>query len=101
MFRPMVIPNTPIQKEPAPLRIDNFGGVDYSTTPTQIAENRSPDMLNMTLDERGKPSKRTGYDQALPVHLGPGQINGMYQWKGRTLIAQGINLFAFLDADIT
>lgn len=102
MFKPMVIPKSSDQQDPEPLRIENFGGVDYSTTPTQIAINRSPDMLNMTLDELGKPDKRTGYDKAYINSLGKGQINGLFQFKKKdgtsaVLVAHNTKLYKIID----
>lgn len=73
-----VIPTTNI---PPPLRQDYFGGVDYSTSQTQIAENRSPEMLNMIFYDKGRPEKRTGFDKLYANSLGAGAVNGIFEFK--------------------
>jgi hypothetical protein len=86
------------QKEPPLFRIDRFKGINVSSTPTQIDENQSPDMLNVMLDERGALNKRTGYERLYEFSLGSGAINGMFQFRkndGTTafLIAWGTTLY--------
>lgn len=85
------------QQDPPLLRIERFGGVDFSSTPTQIAEFRSPDMLNMILDEVGAANKRPGYDKVIQL-LGQGPINGIYEYTKKDgtsyfLCAFGTNLY--------
>lgn len=89
---------------PPIFRIEKFGGIDLSTTATQIPDNRSPDMLNMDLNEQFKPNKRPGYDKVNTVNLGSTPINGMYPFKksdGTTvfLIAHGGKLYNLSDID--
>jgi hypothetical protein len=95
----MITFKTSPQKEPPLFRIDHFKGINLSSTPTQIDENQSPDMLNMVLDERGALNKRTGYERVFQTSLGVGAINGMFQFRkndGTTvfLLAHGTNLYS-------
>ncbi len=85
-------------KEPPLFRINQFKGLNVSTTSTQIEENQSSDMLNMALDERGALNKRTGYDRIFSSPIGTGKINGMYAYRkpdGTTdfLFAHGTTLY--------
>jgi hypothetical protein len=83
---------------PSLLRLEPFRGIDVSGTSTQIDDHQSPDMLNMNIDERGSLNKRTGYERVYSDSLGPGKINGIYEFKksnGTTefLIAHGTTLY--------
>jgi hypothetical protein len=66
---------------PSLLRLEPFRGIDVSGTSTQIDDHQSPDMLNMNIDERGSLNKRTGYERVYSDSLGPGKINGIYEYK--------------------
>jgi hypothetical protein len=66
-------------KEPPLLRLEPFRGMNVSGSPTEINESESPDMLNMSLDERGALNKRTGYERVM--NLGTSPIKGMYLYK--------------------
>jgi hypothetical protein len=79
--------------EPPLLRIEPFKGLNLSVTPTQIDDHQSPDLLNVSSDERGALNKRTGYERVFPTSLGTGQINGLYEFNGVTLLAWGTKLF--------
>ncbi|MEK5175082.1 hypothetical protein NST63_17945 [Heyndrickxia sp. FSL W8-0496] len=84
--------------EPPLLRIEPFKGMNLSVTPTQIDQSQSPEMINMNIDERGALNKRTGYERVFQESLGPGQINGLYEYRkanGETyfLIAHGTKLY--------
>lgn len=52
-----------------------FKGADFSTDPSQVAEDRSPMPLNLIADEGGFPEKRLGW-RTLKTFTG--QINGIY-----------------------
>jgi hypothetical protein len=66
---------------PSLLRLEPFRGIDVSGTSTQIDDHQSPDMLNMNIDERGSLNKRTGYERVYSDSLGPGKVNGIYEYK--------------------
>lgn len=88
----------PQPKLPPLFRIEQFKGINFSVHPSQIADNESPDMLNMHIDD-GTPEKRTGYEKVFPTSLGVGQINGLFNFRksdGTTvfLIAFGTNLYS-------
>lgn len=74
------------------LSINNFAGINLQVTPTQIADNESPDMLNMFITDSGRLEKRTGYDKVFNS-LGTGNINGMYEYQGIFLFAFGTKLY--------
>jgi hypothetical protein len=95
----MITFKTKPPKEPPLFRIDRFKGINVSSTPTQIDENQSPDMLNVMLDERGALNKRAGYERVFAKSLGLGPINGMFQFRkndGTTvfLLAHGTTLYS-------
>ena len=50
-----------LESEMLEWEIQSFGGVDYSADAALIAENRSPDMVNLLLDSTGALRKRPGY----------------------------------------
>lgn len=79
--------------EPPLLRIEPFRGMDSSSTPTQISDSQSPDMLNMNIDERGALNKRTGYERMYVRSLGPGKINGMFHWRDSVLFSHNNKLY--------
>jgi hypothetical protein len=83
---------------PPLLRIEPFKGMNLSVTPTQVDDHQSPSMLNMNIDQRGSLNKRTGYTRVFPTSLGPGKINGMFEFRkkdGTTefLFAHGTKLY--------
>lgn len=85
-------PNPPL------LRIEPFKGINLSVTPTQIDQHQSPDMLNMTIDERGSLNKRTGYTRVISQPIGVGKINGMFHYNKQDgteefLFAHGTKLY--------
>lgn len=87
-----------LPQQPPLLRLEPFKGINLTVTPTQIDIHQSPDMLNMTIDERGALNKRTGYTRVFQTSLGTGRINGMFQFRkkdGTTvfLIAHGTKLY--------
>lgn len=90
--------------QPPLLRIEPFKGMNVGVTPTQIDQSQSPEMINMNIDERGALNKRTGYERVFQESLGPGQINGLYEYRkanGEThfLIAHGTKLFKQTNRD--
>lgn len=81
-----------------PLVIDRFAGLNTQTTASQIADNESPDLLNITFDAEGRPDKRFGYQRVYATSLGAGKINGMFNFvkkdgTTRFLIHWGTNLY--------
>lgn len=68
------------QAEPPLLRIEPFKGINLAVTPTQIDNSQSPDLLNVHTDERGALNKRTGYEKVFLDSLGPGKINGIFEF---------------------
>jgi hypothetical protein len=84
--------------EPPLLRIEPFKGINLSVTPTQIDDHQSPDLLNVSSDERGALNKRTGYERVFPTSLGVGAINGAYEYRKANgtvlfLLAWGTKLY--------
>lgn len=50
------------------IRISKFGGVDYSTVATEIADNKASDMENMMLDTQGMLQQVPGYRRLYETH---------------------------------
>ncbi len=94
-----------ISKDPPILHLDPFKGMNTGITPTQISDNQSPDMLNMTLDIRGSLNKRTGYERVFKNALGAGNINGLFEFcktdgTKEMLIAHADKLYRLSDIDV-
>ncbi|MFC3797899.1 hypothetical protein [Cohnella sp. GCM10012308] len=84
------------RRTPTPMRITRFRGLNVSEDPTQLADNESPDMLNMLLDNEGAPQKRTGFKEVL-ASLGAGPILGIFQFGTAILVAHGTTLRKYAD----
>lgn len=67
-----------------------FGGIDLTSSPTDIDLRRSPNAVNMMPDSRGNPIKRPGY--AVRETL-PGRINGRWQLFEHEVIHAGTALY--------
>ena len=93
-----IFPAAP-RRTPEPLRITRFRGLNVSEDPTQLADNESPDMLNMLLDSEGAPDKRTGFKQVVGS-LGNGPVLGMFQYGNKVLVAQGNKLYEYNIKDV-
>lgn len=98
MAKPQVFKLPKQPAAPPLLRIEPFKGINLSVTPTQIDQHQSPDMLNMTIDERGSLNKRTGYERVFATSLGAGKVNGMYLFRkkdgtSKFIIAHGTKLY--------
>lgn len=60
--------------------IENFGGINLTTSPSTIADNESPDMLNMYIDNNGMLLKRKGYTPAASL---PSLIRSSYVYRAK------------------
>lgn len=71
------------------------GGVNLKYDPTQLRDNQSPIMVNMTTDDRGALNKRDGQDWMFPSSIGAGGINGAYQrlFMGFRVFSWGTGIF--------
>lgn len=74
-------------QDPAMLKIEPFRGMDTASSPTQLDDNHSPDMLNLNIDSKGALQKRTGYEKVLD--MGTGAIQGIAEYKTQFLFAHG------------
>ena len=76
------------------MKVDSFRGVDFASSPVNVANGRSPNAVNLISDLAGKPIKRTGYK--VLGSLGA-QINGIYRLKTnsveKVLVHSGTNLY--------
>jgi hypothetical protein len=78
--------------------LENFLGLNTSTTASQIEDMESPDLLNVIYDAESKPSKRFGYQRVYADTLGAGKVNGMFYFvkkdgTTRFLIHHGTTLY--------
>lgn len=78
-----------------------FKGVDFSTDPTQVADERSPDALNLISDLAGFPEKRLGYRK---LWQKDSPVNGLFyavlqSGKGYFLAHVGDCLYDWEDMD--
>lgn len=80
------------------LTLEKFGGINLSSTPSQINQTQSPDMLNMHADERGVLHKRTGYKRLFAQPIAAANVNGLFEFnksngQKELLIAVGPTLY--------
>jgi hypothetical protein len=82
---------------PRELGLGDFsGGLNLRDAPTELANNESPDLSNVTLDERGGLAKRLGYRKKNPaVYTTASPPQNLFEWKfGGTDVTQcGTQLF--------
>ena len=83
---------------PPPARIEKFLGVDFSVTPSQVNDYRSPDALNCHIND-DVPEKRTGYEKVF-ASLGSGKVNGLFKYRKKDgslyrLLAHGTKLYTW------
>lgn len=71
------------------------GGLSLKYDPTQLRDNQSPDMVNITADDKGTLSKRPGQGYLYAASLGAGGINGAYErpFMGFRVFAWGTSLY--------
>lgn len=70
------------QKERQSLQLDDFKGVDFSSSPLKVQTNRATDMSNF-INEYGVNKKRNGWNELIRIkHNGVNQkINGIYSFQ--------------------
>ena len=66
---------TPSEPELYTKLYNQFKGVDYSTDPSRVDDNHSPDAENLISDMAGFPEKRVGWRVLWPMS---GNVNGLY-----------------------
>lgn len=71
------IPVTAVKEYKSNFR--RFGGVDFTSAPTQVAAHRSPDACNMIANEKFFPIKRPGYEA---VRRYGAQVYGLHRLVG-------------------
>ena len=64
-------------------RLAGFKGVDFSSSPLNVTESRSPDAKNWIYDN-GNPTKRPGWKQV--AYVNGYAVNGMYLYATNTLL---------------
>ncbi len=72
-----------------------FGGVDYKSDSSQIAENRSPNMVNLVLDNSGALAKRCGFKNLIPKASPGGPVSFIKPMAstGQWIYSAGDNLY--------
>lgn len=77
-------------------KLTKFGGVDFSSIPTQVKSTRSPDAVNMIADEKFFPVKRPGYvtqasyaGEIFGLHVLAGETTNLVVHAGNSLYRQG------------
>ena len=74
----MIRPPSKAPKQPRPLSIRTFKGVDETGTRDL---SRASEMVNCILDDEGTPEMRTGWEPVFPTSLGAGAILGIHKWR--------------------
>lgn len=87
--------------KPTPiLSLNPFQGINMSGSPVEIAQNESPDLLNVHVGENGALNKRTGYERVMNLsNTGTGSIKGMFLYRKSNgseifLVAHGGKLYS-------
>ena len=75
------------------MKIDDFLGVDFSNSPANIDDNKSPNAVNLIRDVPGKVRKRMGYE--VIKDYGQGNINGYHTRRGddKAIVHVGTNMY--------
>lgn len=78
--------------------VDFSGGWNIRDAPTELGPNESPDMQNMTLDERGGFQKRLGFravNTGIGNHYTGGTVKNTFWWDSgaHTIVQAGASLF--------
>ena len=93
------IPVTAVKEYKSNFR--RFGGVDFTSAPTQVAAHRSPDACNMIANEKFFPIKRPGYES---VRRYDAKVYGLHRLVGDD---ENVHLFThagknlYYDEDMT
>ncbi len=69
---------------------DFSGGLNTRDSASELKDNEIPDALNVTLDERGAPTKRLGYSRRFPAAIGTGLVSNIFHWATRGLLVEQI-----------
>jgi len=74
------------------MQMDTFLGVDFTNSPANVDDNKSPNAVNMIRDVPGKVRKRMGYSLQSEYDA---RINGFYYRRGddEPLVHSGTNLY--------
>lgn len=71
--------------------IANFsGGLNTRDLASELRDDEIPDALNVTLDERGAPTKRLGYERRFSTAIGTGLVSNVFHWATRGYIVSQI-----------
>ena len=75
------------------MTLDDFLGVDFSNSPANIDDNKSPNAVNLIRDVPGKVRKRMGYE--VIKDYGQGNINGYHTRRGddKAIVHVGTNMY--------
>ncbi|MDP4160855.1 MAG: hypothetical protein Q8911_14010 [Bacillota bacterium] len=91
-------PRVSLIAEPSPYRIERLdGGLNLRDEQSNILDNQSPYMLNLTCDDRGALSKRPGQTELSNIHLGSGEVHLLFDYRKKdgtivTLLHHGSEL---------
>ena len=86
------------------LTLDNFKGVDFSSSPIRVASNRASDMKNF-INEYGVNRKRNGWNEIIRIKDNgiDLRINGVFNYHNqgirKTIIHAGTKFFELLKSD--
>lgn len=87
---PKLVSNRPSPPVIHTKKYEKFSGVDFSTDPATIQDNRSPLAVNVISDSGGYPEKRVGWRV---LEMFEGEINGIYHLDGKVIIHAGDKMY--------
>ncbi len=87
---PRIVSNRPSPPTVYTKKYEKFSGVDFSTDPATLAENRSPYAVNIISDSGGYPEKRIGW-RVLKQY--DGCINGIFSLSGQVIVHSGTSIY--------
>jgi hypothetical protein len=78
-------------------RLNGFRGVDFTSSPLNVAEQRSPDAKNWVY-EHGRPTKRYGWKQM--AYVAGNSVNGIYEYDDdKLLVFAGTKVYTVALSD--
>lgn len=62
------------------------GGLNTRDSEGELSPEEVSDALNVTIDERGTPMKRLGYERRYASAVGSGKVTNLFEWQSRGFI---------------
>jgi hypothetical protein len=74
-----------------------YGGLNTRDLASELRDDEIPDALNVTLDERGAPTKRLGYERRYSTAIAASRVSNLFHWATRGHIVSQIGTTMHLN----